>query len=329
MKYPMLDKKKYSFTLTGGAGFIGSNLALKLLELGQKVKVLDNFMTGSKRNIEEIKDFAKKIDGSFSFIEGDIREPEACAEAVRGADFVIHNAALGSVPRSVEDPLTSSEINIGGTLNMMVATKDAGIKRFVYASSSSVYGDAEKLPKVEGDEGMPLSPYAVTKCSNELYGAAFKNSYGLSTVGLRYFNVFGPRQDALSPYAAVIPIFVSKLLKNEAPMINGDGETSRDFTYIDNVVEANIKAVFAPELVSGKAFNIAYGGRVTLNKLYEAIRELLGKSDIDPIYGEERVGDIRHSFADISNAKKALSYDPEIDFSSGLKLSIDWYKENL
>ncbi|MDH4227978.1 MAG: SDR family oxidoreductase [Deltaproteobacteria bacterium] len=323
-----LNDKARCFLVTGGGGFIGSNLSLALLKDGHSVTVMDNLLTGARKNIVDIED-ASKGSGRFKFIEADIRDVEACKRAVEGVDIVLHNAALGSVPRSIQDPFTSTAINVVGTLNVLIAAKDAGIKRFVYASSSSVYGDSATLPKKEGDEGSPLSPYAITKVSNELYAKAFERNYGMETIGLRYFNVFGPRQDALSPYAAVIPIFVRKLLANEAPTINGDGETSRDFTYIDNVVDANIKAAFAPKEAAGRAYNIALAGRVTLNELYNAIAKLLGKEGIRPVYGPQRAGDIRHSFADISLARKYLGYDPKVGFEEGLGRCIGWYKDNL
>lgn len=334
MKHRDLNHRDESFLVTGGAGFIGTNLVLALLRGAQRVTVLDNFLTGKRENIQIIKD-VMKAEGIASdrlrFIEGDIRDKDACMEATSGVDYVLHNAALGSVPRSIKDPQTSAEINVGGMLQMLKAASDNKVRRFVYASSSSVYGDSAKLPKREGEEGSPLSPYAVTKCTNELYGEVFRRSYGLSTVGLRYFNVFGPLQDAHSTYAAVIPIFVKNILSGEASTINGDGETSRDFTYIDNVVHANIRAALA-ELSDNdgqNVFNIACGGRYTLNELYADIAELLGCEDLKPIYGPERAGDVRHSFADIERARAVLGYAPEVDMKEGLRLSIDWYKKNL
>ena len=324
-------KDKYRFTVTGGAGFIGSNIVLTLLKNGQSVTVLDNMATGREANVEEIRKFVESegiSEDSFSYVDGDIRNIDDCKAAVKGSDFVMHNAALGSVPRSIEDPISTNDANITGTLNMLVAARDEEVKKFVYASSSSIYGDAEGLPKKEGGEGSPLSPYAVTKAVDELYANNFKHVYGLQTVGLRYFNIFGPRQDPFSQYAAVIPIFVKAIMDGKAPTINGDGETSRDFTFVDNAVQANIKACFASNEASGRAFNIACGGRYTLNELYIKLASLLG-SDLKPSYGPERAGDVRHSEADISEAKKYLGYEPETGFYEGLEKSIGWYKENL
>lgn len=315
--------KESTFLIPGGAGFIGSNLAEAILELGYKVKVLDNFSTGKRENIERFKN-----NPNFLLIEGDIRDIKTCEEAVKDVDYILHQAAWGSVPRSIEMPLVYEEINIKGHLNMMEAARKADVKKFVYASSSSVYGDHPKLPKVEGAEGRVLSPYALTKRVNEEYADLYFRLYGLETVGLRYFNVFGRYQDPHGFYAAVIPKFVKLLLNDQAPTINGDGETSRDFTYIDNVIEANLKACLAPKEASGKAFNIAYGGRETLNNLYRKLCELLGKN-IPANYGPERAGDIRHSNASIENTKKYLGYNPEFNMDRGLELTIEWYKENL
>ena len=315
--------KESTFLISGGAGFIGSNLAEAILELGYKVKVLDNFSTGKRENIERFKN-----NPNFLLIEGDIRDIKTCEEAVKDVDYILHQAAWGSVPRSIEMPLVYEEINIKGHLNMMEAAKKAGVKKFVYASSSSVYGDHPKLPKVEGVEGRVLSPYALTKRVNEEYADLYFRLYGLETIGLRYFNVFGRYQDPHGFYAAVIPKFVKLLVNDQAPTINGDGETSRDFTYIDNVIEANLKACLAPKEASGKAFNIAYGGRETLNNLYRKLCELLGKN-IPANYGPERAGDIRHSNASIENTRKYLGYDPEYSMDRGLELTIEWYKENL
>lgn len=315
--------KGTKFLVTGGAGFIGSNLVEALLNKGCYVRVLDNLSIGKKENIEEFANHE-----NFEFIEGDIRDIDTCQNACKDIEYVLHQAAWGSVPRSIEMPLLYEEINIKGTLNMMVAARDNGVKRFVYASSSSVYGDEPNLPKKEGREGNPLSPYAITKKVNELYGKNFFDLYGLETVGMRYFNVFGRKQDPYSYYSAVIPKFVSMLLRDEAPTINGDGEHSRDFTYIDNVIEANLRACLAPKEACGKAYNIACGGRVSLNELYVILKELLNK-DIEPIYGPNRNGDIKHSNADISNALMLLGYNPNYDFKDGIKLTIDWYKDNL
>lgn len=316
-------EKESTFLITGGAGFIGSNLAEAILEMGYRVRVLDNFSTGKRENIERFKD-----NPNFLLIEGDIRDIKTCEKAIEDVDYVLHQAAWGSVPRSIEMPLIYEEINIKGHLNMMEVARKANVKKFVYASSSSVYGDHPALPKVEGVEGKVLSPYALTKKVNEEYANLYFRLYGLETIGLRYFNVFGRYQDPHGFYAAVIPKFVKMLLNNEAPTINGDGETSRDFTYIDNVIEANLKACLASSEASGRAFNIAYGGRETLNNLYKKLCELLEK-EIPANYGPERAGDIRHSNASIENTKKYIGYDPEYNMDKGLELTIEWYKENL
>jgi len=315
-----LFKKESSFLVTGGAGFIGSNLVEKILDLGYKVKVLDNFSTGKKRNIEEFLG-----NSNFELIEGDVRELVTCQEACDGVDYVLHQAALCSVPRSINDPRSTNDVNITGTLNMLIAARDNKVKRLVYASSSSVYGDDPNLPKAEDRVGKPLSPYAITKKVNELYARNFYELYKLSVIGLRYFNVFGEKQDCDSAYAAVIPIFIKKLLKKEAPTINGDGKQSRDFTYIENVIEANLKACLADKGALGEVFNIAYGGRVYLNDLYLKICKLL-EVDIQPVYGPERPGDIKHSNADISKAENILGYHPEYDVGKGLEKAIEWYK---
>ncbi len=325
----MIDCKEYpfekdsSFLVTGGAGFIGSNLVEKILDLGYEVRVLDNFSTGEKRNIEEFLD-----NPNFELIEGDIRDLITCQQACDGVDYVLHQAALCSVPRSINDPRRTNDVNITGTLNMLIAARDNKVKRFIYASSSSVYGDESNLPKIEDRIGKPLSPYAITKKVNELYAKSFYELYELPVIGLRYFNIFGRRQDCDSVYAAVIPIFIKKLLKKEAPTINGDGKQSRDFTYIENAIEANLKACLAGKEASGEVFNIAYGGRVCLNDLYGKICKLL-EVDIRPIYGPERPGDIKHSNADISKAKNILGYHSEYDVNRGLEKAIEWYKRNL
>ncbi|RRD37160.1 SDR family oxidoreductase [Fusobacterium nucleatum] len=311
------------FLVTGGAGFIGSNIVEKILELNYKVRVLDNFSTGKKENIENFLQ-----NSNFELIEGDIRDIEVCKKACQGIDYVLHQAAWGSVPRSIEMPLIYEEINIKGHLNMMEAARENRIKKFVYASSSSVYGDSPILPKKEGVEGKVLSPYALTKKVNEEYAKLYFNLYGLDTIGMRYFNVFGKKQNPDGFYAAVIPKFVKQLINNERPQINGDGETSRDFTYVDNVVEANLKACLANKSASGEAFNIAYGGRETLNNLYRKLCQLLSK-EIEPIYKEERKGDIKHSNADISKAREFLKYEPKYSMDRGLELTIEWYKNNL
>ena len=311
------------FLVTGGAGFIGSHLVDKLLGLNMRVVVLDDFSSGKTRNLEHLEGHER-----LTIITGDIRDRATYQNACVGVDYVLHQAALGSVPRSIDDPMTSHDVNVTGFINMLKAATNNNVKRFVYASSSAVYGDEETLPKKEGVEGELLSPYAVTKFINELYANNFRRVYGLQTIGLRYFNVFGPRQDPDSVYAAVVPLFVKKLLENTAPTINGDGQQSRDFTYIDNVVDANLKACLAEENACGDAYNIAYGGREFLNDLYKKLCELLGKN-IQPVYGADRVGDIKHSNADISKAIKKIKYDPKIDLNKGLELSIQWYKDNV
>jgi UDP-N-acetylglucosamine/UDP-N-acetylgalactosamine 4-epimerase len=310
------------FLVTGAAGFIGSNLVETLLRLGYKVRGLDNFSTGKRENLEKFAD-----DSHFEFIEGDIRDIETCHTACQGIGFVLHQAALGSVPRSMKEPLIYEDNNIKGTANMLEAAKVSGVKRFVYASSSSVYGDSPKLPKQEGDEGNVLSPYALTKKINEQYGKLYTEVYGLECIGLRYFNVFGKKQNPQGAYAAVIPKFVNQLLANEAPTINGDGQQSRDFTYIENVIEANLKACHAPIEACGNAYNIAYGGRENLIDVYNKISQLLEK-EIEPFFGPDRIGDIKHSNADISKAKRLLNYEPEFDFSKGLELTLEWYIEH-
>ncbi len=321
-KHLKFDKSNI-FLVTGGAGFIGSNICEAILEMGYTVRCLDNFSTGKKENIEGFMDKSE-----FTLIEGDIRNLDTCLKACEGADYVLHQAAWGSVPRSIELPLLYEEINIKGTLNMMEAARQKGIKKFIYASSSSVYGDNPVLPKKEGKEGKPLSPYALTKKVDEEYGRLYSVLYNLETIGLRYFNVFGRRQDPNGPYAAVIPKFVKQLLNDEVPTINGDGKQSRDFTYIENVIEANLKSCQAPQEAAGQAFNIAYGGREYLIDVYECICKALGK-DIQPVLGTARAGDIRHSNADISKARHLLGYEPEYNFERGLELAISWYKENL
>ncbi len=311
------------FLITGAAGFIGSNLVEVVLNLGYKVRGLDNFSTGKKENIEMFISNPK-----FEFIEGDIRNIDICIDACKGIDYVLNQAAWGSVPRSIEMPLLYEEINIRGTLNMMEAARQNNVKKFVYASSSSVYGDEPNLPKKEGKEGSLLSPYAVTKRVNEEYGKLYSKLYKLDTYGLRYFNVFGKRQDPNSAYAAVIPKFIKQLLNDEQPTIHGDGKQSRDFTYIENVVEANLKACKAPHDVAGEIFNIAYGGREYLIDVYNSICKALGK-EIRPIFGFDRPGDIKHSNADIGKAKELLGYSPSYSFQDGIKLAIDWYRDNI
>ncbi len=311
------------FLVTGGAGFIGSNLCEQILKLGCKVICLDNFSTGKRENLS---DFCK--DENFTLIEGDVRDLNTCMDACKGVDFVLHQAAWGSVPRSIELPLTYEEVNIRGTLNMMEAARRCGVRKFVYASSSSVYGDHPALPKKEGEEGNLLSPYALTKRVCEEYGKLYKKLYGLDTYGLRYFNVFGKRQDPNGEYAAVIPRFIRQLLHDETPVIFGDGRQSRDFTYVENVVEANLKACVADAVSAGEVFNIAYGGREYLIDIFHALAKALGKN-VEPQFGPSRAGDIRHSNADISKARQLLGYDPDYDFERGLRLAVDWYIENL
>lgn len=311
------------FLVTGGAGFIGSNICEALLKKGCKVRCLDNLSTGREENIEGLSKY-----DNFYFLKGDICDYDICEKMCKGADFVLHQAAWGSVPRSIEMPLYYEQVNIKGALNMMEAARLAKVKRFVYASSSSVYGDSPELPKVEGREGKVLSPYAFTKKADEEYGRLYSSLYGLETVGLRYFNVFGRRQDPQSEYAAVIPKFIRLLLCGKTPQIHGDGGQSRDFTYIENVIEANIKACVTDKNVAGEVFNIAFGDQITILDMYRTIcREL----DIvrEPEFIEPRAGDIRHSNADISKAEKLLYYQPEYDFEKGLHMTIDWYKNNL
>lgn len=310
--------------VTGGAGFIGSNLVEQLLGLKEVsfVRVLDNLATGSLTNLEEFEGNPK-----FEFMQGDIRDHETCLAACEGIDGISHQAALGSVPRSINDPLTSNEVNVTGTLNIFTAAKEQGVKRVVYAASSSTYGDHPGLPKMEDVIGNPLSPYAVTKYVNELYAQVYARVYGLQLIGLRYFNVFGPRQNPAGPYAAVIPLFVKAVLDNVPPTINGDGEHSRDFTFVANAVQANVKALFteSQEAVN-QVFNIAFGERTSLNELFEHIKEIAG-SDLVPVYGPERKGDVKHSLADISKARTLLGYDPEVSVKDGLKVTFEWYRK--
>ncbi|MDF2943782.1 MAG: family oxidoreductase [Herbinix sp.] len=319
VKFP----KETKFLVTGAAGFIGSNLVEVILRLGYKVRGLDDFSTGKRENIDLFQNNSK-----FEFIEGDIRNLGICMEACKGVDYVLNQAAWGSVPRSIEMPLLYEEINIMGTLNMMEAARQNKVKKFVYASSSSVYGDEPNLPKQEGREGNLLSPYALTKRVDEEYGKLYTRLYGLDTYGLRYFNVFGRRQNPSGAYAAVIPKFIKQLLNNERPTINGDGKQSRDFTYIENVVEANLKACNASHEVAGQSFNVAFGGREYLIDIYRELCRALDKN-INPIFGDERVGDIKHSNADIRKAKEMLGYDPGWSFERGIRAVIEWYKENL
>jgi UDP-N-acetylglucosamine/UDP-N-acetylgalactosamine 4-epimerase len=310
------------FLVTGSAGFIGSNLVEAILNLGYKVKGLDDFSTGKKENVEEFLG-----NPNYEFIEGTILDIDTCKDACKGVDYVLHQAAWGSVPRSIEMPLFYEEVNIRGTLNMMEASRKNNVKKFVYASSSSVYGDEPNLPKQEGREGNVISPYALTKKVVEEYGRLYTKLYGLDTYGLRYFNVFGRRQNPDGAYAAVIPKFIKQLLNNEQPVINGDGKQSRDFTFIENVIEANLKACLATNEAAGKAYNIAYGGREYLIDIYYELCKSLNK-DIEPIFGPERKGDIKHSNADINKAKEMLGYSPQWSFALGIAEAIDWYMVN-
>ncbi len=309
------------FLVTGGAGFIGSNLCEVILNMGYKVRCLDNLSTGKQENVNIFLG-----NSNYTFIKGDIRDFNTCLKVCEGVDFVMHEAAWGSVPRSIEMPLYYEEVNIRGTLNMMEAAHQAKVKKFVYASSSSVYGDHPVLPKVEGQEGNLLSPYALTKKVDEEYGKLYKILYGLDTYGLRYFNVFGRRQDPNGAYAAVIPRFIKQLMNDEIPTINGDGKQSRDFTYIDNVIEANLKACLAGSEAAGEVYNIAFGGRECLIDIYYHLCDALGKK-AEPNFGPKRIGDIRHSNADISKAKRMLGYSPEYSFEKGIAIAIDWYKK--
>jgi len=321
-KFHTQDISDRHFLVTGGAGFIGSHIVEYLLANGAgKVRVLDNLLTGSARNVDLFKE-----DARYEFIEGDIRNADVCARACTGMDHVTHQAALGSVPRSVKDPVTSNEVNVGGFVNMITAAKEADVKTFVYASSSSVYGDEPNLPKKEERTGNLLSPYAVTKMTNELYASVFGRLYGMKVIGLRYFNVFGPRQDPEGPYAAVIPLFVSGILNNKPVYINGDGGQTRDFTFAENAVQANIRGMLTDnDAAYGQVYNVAVGANFSVNFLYEAIRGILEKEH-SPIYREARSGDIRDSLADISKASRLLGYQPTRQFLDGLKLTVEYFK---
>ncbi len=311
------------FLITGGAGFIGSNLCEALLNMGFRVRCLDDLSNGKQENVDLFLNHP-----NYTFIKGDIKDLDTCMEACKDVDYVLHQAAWGSVPRSIEMPLFYCATNIQGTLNMMEAARRNGVKRFVYASSSSVYGDEPNLPKTEGIEGNLLSPYALTKRCDEEWGKQYTRHYGLETIGLRYFNVFGRRQNPDGAYAAVIPKFIKQLLHGERPTINGDGKQSRDFTYIENVIEANLKACLAPSEAAGQAYNIAYGGREYLIDIYYGLTKALAV-DIEPNFGPDRAGDIKHSNADISKARHFLGYDPQWDFKRGINEAIAWYRENL
>ena len=321
---------KFHILVTGGAGFIGSNLCETLLTNGNKVTCLDNFATGKQENIAHLLSNPK-----FKLIEGDIRNLADCQKACEGVNFILHQAALGSVPRSINDPITSNDVNVSGFLNMLVAARDAEVKRFVYAASSSTYGDSNSLPKVEDVIGKPLSPYAITKYVNELYADIFSKTYGLETVGLRYFNVFGRKQDPNGAYAAVIPKFVMQLMKHESPVINGDGSYSRDFTYIDNVVQMNLRAISTDNKEAvNTVYNVAYGERTDLNELVGLLKKFLSEydpkiADVDIKYGPNRQGDVPHSLASIDKARDLLGYDPKYNIETGLKEAVKWYWDNL
>ena len=325
-----IELSNKTILVTGGAGFIGSNLCEALLEKGNRVVCLDNFATGKRENLVQLLK-----DSNFTLIEGDIRKLKDCLKATKDVDFVLHQAALGSVPRSIKDPITSNDVNVSGFLNMLVAAKDNGVKRFVFAASSSTYGDSESMPKVEDIIGKPLSPYAITKYVNELYADIFSKSYGLETIGLRYFNVFGRKQDPNGAYAAVIPKFVSQLISGESPVINGDGNYSRDFTYIDNVIQANfLSLVTTNEKAINTVYNVAYGDRNTLNDLMGYLKEYLTEFDskiskIEIIHGPNRAGDIPHSHASVDKAKELLNYNPQFSLQQGLKEAVKWYWKNL
>lgn len=323
-------EEKIKILITGGAGFIGSNLTEYFLNKGYQIVCLDNFSTGHRHNIEG---FLQNSD--FKLIEGDIRELSVCKQAVAGATYVLHQAALGSVPRSINDPIITNEVNVSGFLNMLVASRDANVKRFIYAASSSTYGDSESLPKVEDKIGKPLSPYAITKYVNELYADIFSKTYGLETIGLRYFNVFGRKQDPNGAYAAVIPRFVMQFMKYESPVINGDGNFSRDFTYIDNVIQMNELAMLTNDPAAvNTVYNTAFGERTTLNDLVIYLKEYLSEFDskineVEVIHGPNRVGDIPHSLASVEKAKELLNYIPKYSMQEGLKEAVQWYWENL
>lgn len=324
MGYSELEFPENSvFLVTGGAGFIGSNLCEAILKMGHKVRCLDDLSTGKQANVDLFLD-----NPNYTFIKGDIKDFDTCLKATEGVDYVLNEAAWGSVPRSIEMPLFYCANNIQGTLNMMEASRRNGVKRFVYASSSSVYGDEPNLPKSEGREGNLLSPYALTKRCDEEWAKQYTMHYGLETVGLRYFNVFGRRQDPNGAYAAVIPKFIMQLMHGETPTINGDGKQSRDFTYVENVIEANLKACIAPSAAAGEAFNVAYGGREYLIDIYYGLTKALGV-DVEPNFGPNRKGDIKHSNADISKARRLLGYDPDWSFDRGIQAAIAWYRENL
>jgi UDP-N-acetylglucosamine 4-epimerase len=321
---------KFHILVTGGAGFIGSNLCNALLQNGNQVTCLDNFATGKRENVAPLLNNPK-----FKLIEGDIRNLADCQKACEGIDYILHQAALGSVPRSINDPITSNDVNVSGFLNMLVAARDAKVKRFIYAASSSTYGDSTNMPKVEDIIGKPLSPYAITKYVNELYADVFSKTYGIETIGLRYFNVFGRKQDPDGAYAAVIPKFVMQLMEHESPVINGDGSFSRDFTYIDNVIQMNVRAMVTDnQKALNTVYNTAFGERTDLNELTQLLKEYLSEFDseikkVKNIYGPTRAGDVPHSLASIDKAKELLGYNPQYDIKTGLKEAVKWYWENL
>ena len=323
-KFHQEDISNRRFLVTGGAGFIGSSIVEYLVQYQAGfIRILDNFSTGSLDNIRPWLSLP-----NVELMEGDIRDADACRQALEGIDFVTHQAALGSVPRSINDPVTSNDVNIGGFLNLLVAARDAGVKRMVYAASSSTYGDHPGLPKVEDKTGKPLSPYAVTKLVNELYAEVFSSLYEFHTIGLRYFNVFGPRQNPNGPYAAVIPLFIDAALKDESPYINGDGNTSRDFTFVANAVQANIRSLLTHSLVKHEVMNIAVGQATSLNELWAHIGDILDK-EITPVYRPERKGDVKHSLADITKASQLIGYQPAVQVRAGLELAVEWYKLNV
>ena len=329
-----LQNKPKTWLITGVAGFIGSNLLETLLLLDQKVIGLDNFATGHQRNLDEVKStVSSKQWTKFSFVEGDIRNIVDCKKVVSGVDYILHQAALGSVPRSIEDPILTNSANITGFLNMLTAAKDEDINTFVFAASSSTYGDHPALPKVEDNIGKPLSPYAVTKYVNELYADVFNRTYGLNTVGLRYFNVFGKRQDPNGAYAAVIPKWTAAMFSNENVLINGDGETSRDFCFVENAVQANILAATSADKAKNQIYNVAVGDRTTLNTLFDCLKQALKNNQVEysksPIYQEFRTGDVRHSQADITKAKELLGFEPEYRITAGIEKAMTWYVEHL
>ena len=325
-KFHTSDISNSTFLITGGAGFIGSNLAEYLLKYGAaKVVVLDNLSTGFEENIKPFFNSGRQ-GGAFQFIKGDICDLNTCLKACEGVDYVFHEAALGSVPRSIQNPVPTNNVNVGGFVNMLTAAKDKKVKRFVYASSSSVYGDSKSLPKMEDSIGAPLSPYAVSKLTNEFYGKIFHKTYNMEVIGLRYFNVFGPRQNPKGEYAAAIPLFMDALLKEQSPYINGDGNQTRDFTFVENCVEANIRAMFADSKnAAGDVYNVAVAERVSINDLIAIIKKLTN-SKANAVHREERPGDVRDSLADISKANKFLGYDPKIKFEEGLKITLGWFR---